>query len=116
MSEQTIWLPNSVMRERATVPATTRAALDAIDGFYVPIYEEEMPDGRRRSALGTRDFQRVIDGYACANGHCRALWKQRFDACPLCGHVPDLERDVVEDIPAYWKPGPSRTSEEILNG
>lgn len=109
---QRIWLPNSVMRERAKVSSTTVAALDAVRGFLKPRYVDEMPDGRRVAELHAHDLQRVIDGYAC--GECLAFFDQRFEKCPACGHKLDPNTDVVDWQPDYWKPSPSRTSEEIL--
>lgn len=107
----TIWLPNSVMRERATVTKTRD--LGDLDGFIIAKWEEEGPDGRRRNALtNRRDFQRILDGYACPD--CLAKFKSRRDNCCVCPWERDMSRDIIDQVPDYWKPGPSRTSQEIL--
>ena len=111
---QTIWLPDSHMRERATVPSTSRAALDAVQGFMLTRYREQMEDGRWVAELRSEDLQRVADGYGCPNAHCLAYYNRRFPACPLCGHVLDVNRDIVDHSPDYWQPYEGRTSEEIL--
>jgi hypothetical protein len=110
----TLWLPDSAMRERATIPSTTRDALEALDGFMPTRYREQMEDGRFIAELYPDDLRRVADGYGCPNAHCLARFKRRFSKCPLCGHELDVSRDIVDYQPDYWKQGPSRTSEEIL--
>ena len=113
--EYEIWVPpNAEMRERATVPATTRDNLKHVQGFLIPRYIEHMPDGRRVAELNQRDLDRVNDGYAC--GECLAFFNHPFRDCPCCGHTLDASHDIVEYAPAHWQPYEGRTSSEILNG
>ena len=102
---QTLWLPNSHMRQEATVPSTTAAALDAVKGYMVPRYIDRLPDGRRVAELYQKDIQRVEDGYGC--GECLAMFDQKFRNCPSCGHLMDIHRDIVDFQPDYWKDGPT---------
>ena len=111
---QTIWLPNSVMRDRATIPATTPKNLDALQGFMKTRYREEMADGRMVAELYPEDLRRVQDGYGCPNAHCLAFFNRRFSVCPICNHDIDVNRDVVEYSPEHWQPVEGRTSDEIL--
>lgn len=99
---QTIWLPNQVMRERARVPSVSRSSLDAVLGYLVPRYVDELPDGRRVAELHAEDLRRVEDGYAC--GECLAYFSRRFESCPSCGHLMDVNVDIVEWAPEYWQP------------
>lgn len=77
------------------------ALLDtAITGFAVPIFREEDPaTGRLLNGLGPEDYQRVLDGYGCPD--CLAQWNLYMAACPVCGWVRDIGRDV-EKPPGYW--------------
>jgi len=109
---QTIWLPNSVMRERANVRSIKIEDLKHVKGFLIPRYIEEMPNGKRVYELHERDFERVKDGYAC--GECLAFFERRLPSCPGCGHYLDVNKDIVEWRPAYWEPNEGCTSEEIL--
>lgn len=93
------------MRERATVPSTTVAALDAVQGYMVPRYIDTLKDGRRVAELNQQDLQRVYDGYAC--GECLAKFGQRFTNCPGCGHELDAGKDIVDFRPDYWLPSPA---------
>lgn len=98
-----LWLPNSAMRSRSEVPAAKD--IDLVDGFIPAHYEYERPEGGRHYALtNKRDFQRIIDGYGCAN--CLAKFKRQCDTCPLCGHTRDVEKDVLP-APREWLPGPA---------
>lgn len=107
----TLWLPNEVMRERATVPAVTD--LDAVDGFIQAHYEYTREDGSRHYALtNRRDFQRIVDGYGCPK--CLAKFRQSRNDCPLCDWTRDLSRDIVDQIPPEWVDQTGRTSDEIL--
>lgn len=108
----TIWVPNSVMRERAKVASTTVASLEAVRGYLKPRYIEELPDGRRVAELHAIDLKRVADGYAC--GECLAWFDRQFDACPCCGHDLNPERDIVDHRPDYWLPYEGRTSDEVM--
>ena len=109
---QTLWLPNSEVRERATVPSTTVAALAAVRGYLIPRYVEVMDDGRRVAELRENDLQRVADGYAC--GECLAYFDQRFVNCPSCVWEIHPSTDIVDYHPSHWEPSESRTSEEII--
>lgn len=101
MSEQTIWLPNSAVRERAEVPATNARDLPPLN-FLTPVYTGRMEgNDRQQYGLSERDFQRVMDGYACPE--CLLKFERRTDVCPLCSHERDIERDVVE-APRHWLP------------
>lgn len=111
---QTIWLPDSHMRERATIPSTTRDALAAVAGFMKTRYREQMPDGRFVAELYPEDLQRVREGYGCANAHCLAFFHRRFQDCPLCGE-PISANEIVDYSPAHWQPYLGRTSDEILS-
>lgn len=110
----TLWLPGSHMRERATIPATTRASLDAVAGFMRTRYREQMEDGRFVAELYPEDFQRVRDGYGCPNAHCLAYFNRRFESCPLCGQQLADPSEIVDYSPDHWQPYEGRTSEEIL--
>lgn len=111
----TIWLPNRVMRERATVPGVNAYELMlAVRGYMVPRYQEEMPDGRRVGELRAEDIQRVADGYAC--GECFAIFERRFEKCPGCSHILDPNKDIVDWSPDYWQPNEGRTSDQIIDG
>lgn len=112
---QTIWLPNQHMQERASIPGTSRAALDAVQGFMRTRYREQMEDGRFVAELWPEDLQRVAEGYGCPNSHCLAYFNRRFSECPLCGHVIDVNRDIVDHSPDHWQPNEGRTSQEILD-
>jgi hypothetical protein len=101
----TLWLPRQVMRQEAEVPSTTVAALEAVKGYMIPRYVDRLPDGRRVAELRADDLRRVEDGYGC--GECLANFDQRFQNCPGCGHKLDANRDIVDFLPDYWKPGPS---------
>lgn len=110
-----IWVPpNALVRERAVVPSVDLASLDAIQGYMIPGYIDELEDGRRVAQLREKDFQRVVDGYAC--GNCLAFFGQKFKNCPSCSHSLDPNKDIVEHAPEYWNPVEGRTSDEILNG
>ena len=109
---QTLWLPNSYMREEATIPSTTRERLEAVRGYMVPIYVDRLPDGRRVASLDAKDLQRVADGYACGNGQCLAKFDQRFKNCPSCGHELDPNKDIVDWLPDYWKPSPATVTND----
>lgn len=111
---QTIWLPNSVMRERSRVPSVRIEDLQHVRGYLKPRYIDELPDGRRVAELHERDLERVQDGYAC--GECLAFFDQRFLSCPGCAHLLDANSDIVQHRPAYWEPNEGRTSAEILKG
>ncbi len=100
-----IWTPNQVMRERARVPSTTVQNLNRVKGFLTPKYIDELEDGRRVGGLGTKDIQRVQDGYAC--GKCFAFFDERTPDCPCCGERLDPNQDVVSFLPDYWKPDPN---------
>ena len=108
----TLWLPNSHLRQEATIPSTSLAALDAVRGYMVPQYVDRLPDGRRVAQLYRNDIQRIADGYGCAE--CLAKFEQRFKNCPSCGHELEPNRDIVDWNPAYWQPDKGRTSAEIL--
>lgn len=100
----TLWLPNEAMRERATVHGG--ADVNAIDGFIPAHYEYTREDGRRHYALtNSRDFQRILDGYACPN--CLAKFKTSRTTCPLCPWERDMSKDIIEQVPPEWLPGPS---------
>lgn len=110
---QTIWLPNSHMRERAQVPATNVAALDAVKGFLTPRYSEYHPEtGKRVWELHQADLNRVADGYAC--GNCLAFFDRRFRLCPACRHELDPNRDIIEYAPPHWYPSEGRTSDQVI--
>ncbi len=104
----TIYLPNSVMRERSRVPATTVESLRKVKGYFRPRYIDVLDDGRRVGALGDKDIQRIEDGYGC--GKCFAYFSERLADCPSCGERLDPNSDVVDFSPDYWKPSASRTS------
>jgi len=104
-----IWLPNSAVRERAEVPSTVAPRDLPPLNFLTPIYREEMPQGGQQFGLGERDFQRVMDGYACPN--CLLTFERKTDVCPLCGHERDLERDVAP-APRHWLPSPATVTNE----
>lgn len=108
----TLWVPNSHMREEATIPSTTPAALEAVTGYMIPEYIDRLPDGRRVAQMYKRDIDRVTEGYGC--GECLAKFDQRFPNCPSCGHRLDPNRDIVDWNPPYWQDYEGRTSEEIL--
>lgn len=109
----TLWLPNETMRERATVPAARDGRnLPPLD-FIRPEYTDYLPNGEPHYAItSTRDFQRVLDGYACPR--CLLIFQHRRDDCPLCPWQRDPARDISEQVHDYWLPGPSRTSAEII--
>jgi len=108
---QTIWLPNTVMRERAEVPAV-RELPDRLE-FIVPEYVDYLETGEPHYAITSRrDFDRVKDGYACPR--CLLKFNTHRTSCPLCPWERDLSRDISDQVYDYWKPGPSRTSAEIL--
>lgn len=110
-----IWVPpNSLIRERTTVPSVSLESLEAVQGYMIPGYIDEREDGSRVAQLRAKDLQRVSDGYAC--GNCLAYFGQRFKNCPGCSHVLDPNFDIVEHAPEYWSPVEGRTSQEILNG
>lgn len=110
---QTLWLPNSVMRERARVNSIKVEDLNHVRGWLTPRYiEEDHATGKRIYELRERDFERVKDGYAC--GQCLAFFDHRFPSCPACGHYLDVNQDIVEYRPPWWEPNEGRTSEEIL--
>lgn len=109
---QTIWVPNSVMRERARVNSIKVEDLNHVKGFLIPRYIDHLPDGRRVYELKENDLRRIEDGYACAE--CLAFFERRFPSCPGCGHYLDANHDIVEFRPPYWEPNEGRTSEEIL--
>lgn len=111
---QELWLPNSHMRQEATVPSTTVEALAAVRGYMVPRYIDRLPDGRRVAELHQKDISRVEDGYGC--GECLAMFDHRFSNCPSCGHLLEPNRDIVDHRPDYWQPYDGRTSAEILGG
>lgn len=113
-STTTLWLPNQHMRERAEIPGTSRDALHAVQGFMRTRYREQMDDGRWVAELYPEDLQRVSEGYGCPNAHCLAFFSRRFDKCPLCGHVLDVNKDILDYSPDHWQPYEGRTSEEIL--
>lgn len=77
------------------------AALDkAITGWAQPIFRMEDPKtGRMLNGLGPADYQRVLDGYGCAD--CLAQWSMYMAACPVCGWQRDIAQDV-ETAPEYW--------------
>lgn len=113
--DYSIWLPpNAVLRERSTVPAVDIDKLKYVQGYLKPRYVEYMEDGRRVAELGSKDLQRVQDGYAC--GSCLAFFGERFKDCPSCGHSLDPNVDVVDYHPDHWQPIAGRTSDEILSG
>ncbi len=103
----TIWLPNREMRERAEVPATTVESLKRVKGYFRPRYIDVLPDGRRVGALGDGDIRRIKDGYGC--GKCFAYFSERTPDCPSCGERLDVNQDIVDFSPDYWKPSASRT-------
>ncbi len=103
-----IWLPNQHMRERARVPSTTVKDLDKVKGFLRPKYIDTLEDGRRVGGLGSKDIQRVQDGYAC--GKCFAFFSERSENCPCCGERLEPSRDIVEFLPDYWKPDPNEAA------
>lgn len=109
----TLWLPNSTMREEATVRATSIEALMQVRGYFVPIYVDRHEDGRRVALLKEKDVGRIADGYGC--GECLAFFDRAFKACPGCGHVLEPNKDIVDFSPDYWQPDEGRTSDEILN-
>ena len=100
-----LYLPNGVMRERARVPSTTVQNLNRVKGFLRPRYIDTLEDGRRVGALGTKDIERVQDGYAC--GKCFAFFDERTPDCPCCGDRLDPNHDVVDFLPQYWLPDPT---------
>lgn len=108
----TLWLPNSVMRQESTIPATRADMLAHVRGYFVPIYVDRHPDGRRVALLREKDGQRIKEGYGC--GECLAYFDRQFPECPSCGHELDASRDVVDFNPDYWQPHDGRTSAEIL--
>ncbi len=63
--------------------------LNLVDGFLTPLFFNEVTG---QSALGPEDFQRVVEGYACAA--CLAKYKIYLVQCPLCGHCRDLASDL----------------------
>ena len=105
----TLWLPNSAMRERATVPGA--AKIEEIDGFIPAHYEYTRDDGRRHYALtNSRDFQRILDGYACPD--CLAKFKWSRNDCPLCPWERDLTEDIIDQVPPEWLPGPATVTND----
>ena len=110
----TLWLPDSHMRQEATVPSVSRHTLDAVKGYMIPGYIDRLPDGRRVAQMEARDIQRIQEGYGC--GECLAKFDQRFKNCPGCSHELEPNRDIVDWDPDYWQPYEGRTSEEILKG
>lgn len=109
-----LWLPDSVMRQEATVQSTTVDALQYVQGYMVPRYIDRLPDGRRVAELYQNDIDRVADGYGC--GECLAMFNRRFSECPSCGHRMDANADIVDFRPPYWDDYEGRTSAEILGG
>lgn len=86
------------------VPASTRAGLESVKGWLVPIYSETLVNGRQRYGLGPADYQKVLAGYACPE--CLADFGGIYmAACPACGHERNIEADVFAE-PNYWKPDP----------
>lgn len=110
---QTIWLPDSHMRERATIPSTSREALDAVQGFMRTRYREQREDGSWVAELYPKDLQRVSEGYGCSNAHCLAYYDRRFENCPICGE-PMGAQGIVDYSPDHWQSNEGRTSDEIL--
>ncbi len=107
----TLWLPNTVMRERAEVSAVRE--LPPTLEFIVPQYVDYLPNGEPHYAISNRrDFQRVVDGYACPR--CLLKFSRHRTNCPLCPWERDLSRDIVDQVHDYWKPDRGRTSSEIL--
>lgn len=102
------------MRQEATVPSTTLDALREVKGYFVPIYVDRYPDGRRVALLREKDVDRIADGYGC--GECLAFFDRAFANCPSCGHDLSPEKDIVDFAPDYWNPDEGRTSDEILKG
>lgn len=112
--DYSIWVPpNVVLRERATVPSINVESLKFVQGYLTPRYVEYMEDGRRVAELGSKDLERIKDGYACAE--CLAFFGERFQNCPGCGHLLDVNRDIVDYHPDHWQPVDGRTSDEILS-
>jgi hypothetical protein len=70
-----------------------------IDGFLVPIFQQEGPNGRMLNGLGPDDYQRCVEGYACPD--CLARYRTYLATCPVCGWTRNVQNDV-ERPPELW--------------
>lgn len=65
-----------------------------IRGFLVPVYsDDEIPGRETRHALTPWDLRKVAEGYACPR--CLADFGSYRVKCPVCGHLRDIEQDIV---------------------
>lgn len=89
------------------VPGTSRRDLETWSGkFLVPYYSEtDSETGRTLYGLAPREFNLVVQGFACPS--CLAdfggMWRPE---CPVCHHEIDVATDVKPE-PDYWKPNPN---------
>jgi hypothetical protein len=70
-----------------------------LEGFLVPVFQQEGPNGRMLNGLSPGDYQRVVAGYACPD--CLAKYKTYLATCPVCGWERNVQNDV-ERTPAMW--------------
>jgi predicted ATP-dependent serine protease len=72
-----------------------------VKGWLVPIFMQTDPaTGRRLNGLGPQDFNKVREGFACAE--CLAEFSHYTLKCPVCGWTRDLEADLSE-APQLWQ-------------
>lgn len=72
-----------------------------VKGFLIPVFRMDPETGQKLAGLDTESFQKVAQGYACANADCLAEFKTYTVICPVCGYTRDIAHDLVAP-PEHW--------------